>query len=60
MQPHKRPLDLHDFADKLKDIIPRSAFYAAVPKPKVDFMRETPGTNETKCELPDIDDDLVS
>ena len=60
MQPQKRPLDFHDFADKLKDIIPGSVLYTAVPKPKVDFVRETLSTNETKSELPNIDDYLVS
>ena len=60
VQPQKRPLDFHDFADKLKDIIPGSVLYTAVPKPKVDFVRETPSTNETKSELPNIDDYLVS
>ena len=60
MQPHKRPLDFHNFADKSKDIIPRSVLYTAVSKPKVDFLRETLGKNEIKSELPDIGDDLVS
>ena len=59
VQLQKRPLDFHDFSDKLKDIIPGSALYTAVPKPKVDFVRETLSTNETKSELPDIDDYLV-
>ena len=31
-----------------------------MPKPKVDFVRETLSTNETKSELPNIDDYLVS
>ena len=60
VQPQKRPLDFHDFADKLKDIIPGSVLYTVVPKLKVDFARETLSTNETKSELPNIDDYLIS
>ena len=60
VQPQKRPLDFHDFADKLKDKIPGSVLYTTVPKPKADFVRETLSTNETKSELPNIDDYLVS
>ena len=41
VKPQKRPPDFHDFADKLKDIIPGSVLNTAVPKPKVDFVRET-------------------
>ena len=41
VQPQKRPLDFHNFADKLKDIISGSILYTAVPKPKVDFMRKS-------------------
>ena len=60
VQPQKGPLHFHDFADKWKDIILGSVLYTAVPKPKVDFVRETLSTNETKSELPNIDDYLVS
>ena len=60
VQPQKQPLDFHDFSDKLKDIIPGSVLYTAVLKPKVDFVRETISTNETKDELPNIDNYLVS
>ena len=41
VQPQKRPPDFHDFADKLKDIIPGSVLNTAVPKPKFDFVRGT-------------------
>ena len=60
VQPQKRPLDFHDFADKLKCIIPESVLYTAVPKPKVDFMRESLSMNEAKNELPNINNYLVS
>ena len=52
VKPQKRPPDFHDFADKLKDIIPGSVLNTAVPKPKVDFVRETLKHDETKIELP--------
>ena len=55
----KAALDLHDFADKLKHIIPGSICYTAVPKPKVDFVREALRKNKVKSELSNIDDYLV-
>ena len=60
VQPQKRPLDFHDFADELKDIIPGCVLYTAVPKPKVDLAREILSMNERKSELPNIGDYLVS
>ena len=55
----KAALDFHDFADKLKHIIPGSICYTAVPKPKVDFVREALSTNKVKSELSNIDDYLI-
>ena len=52
VKPQKRPPDFHDFADKLKDIIPGSVLNTAVPKPEVNFVRETLKHDETKIELP--------
>ena len=60
MQPQKRPLDFHDFTDKLNDLIPGGVLYTAVSKTKADFVRETLSTNETKSELLNINDYLVS
>ena len=60
VQPQKRPLDFHDFTDKLNDIIPGGVLYTAVSKTKADFVRETLSTNETKSELLNINDYLVS
>ena len=42
-----------------KDITPGSVSYTVVTKPKVEFVRETLSTNETKSELPNIDNYLV-
>ena len=55
----KAALDFHDFADKLKHIIPGSICYTAVPKPKADFVREALRKNKVKSELSNIDDYLV-
>ena len=60
VQPQKRPLDFHDFTDKLNDLIPGGVSYTAVSKTKADFVRETLSTNETKSELLNINDYLVS
>ena len=46
--------------NELKDIILGSVLYTAVPKPKVDLVREILNMNETKSELPNIGDYLVS
>lgn len=54
VQPHKRSLDFHDFADKLKDIISGSLLHTAAPEPKVEIMRETLNSSETKSGLPHI------
>ena len=60
VQPQKRPLDFHDFTDKLNYLIPGGVLYTAVSKTKADFVRETLSTNETKSELLNINDYLVS
>ena len=52
VQPQKRPLDFHDFADKLKDIIPGSVLNTAVPKSKLDFVRELFSSNEQTVSIP--------
>jgi len=36
----KKPLQLTDFANALKDVAPKSILFTAVPKPKIDFVRE--------------------
>ena len=42
-----------------KDITPGNVSYTVVPKLKVEFVRETLSANETKSELPNIDNYLV-
>ena len=61
VQPQRQQLDFQDFSDKLKEIVPGSVLYTAVPKRKEKlFVRETLSTSEIKSELPNIDDYLVS
>ena len=53
----KKPLSLIDFASTLEEIVPNSILFTAVPKPKIDFVREiiVEWARETDAEVTSIE-----
>ena len=49
----RKPLSLIDFVSALEEIVPNIMLFTAVPKPKIDFVREiiTDWTGETDVEV---------
>ena len=53
-------MDFHGLAGKLKYIVSGGALFTGVPRPKVDFVRETLSKYGTKSGFPNIDYYLAS
>ena len=58
---NKKILTLSDIAKALEDVAPQSIVHTAVPKPKVDFVREvlTVTPMEKSCDIASIDDIIL-
>jgi len=57
---NKRPLLISDYATALEKIAPTSMLFTAVPKPKIDFVREIiTKNNEKPDDIQSIDDVLL-
>ena len=52
-------MSLETIGEALKDIIPQSILFTALPKPKIDFVREIVKIHPVRNDTPSLDDIII-